>query len=273
MNGSSLQILFGNKLKSHRKLQSLTQSKLSELSGVSLEYISKIERGLASPSFQVIEELAAALRVSPVAFFLEETPMCAMLLREVNHRVKNNFQILANLLSLIQEQAESHKDARAVEKVRQRISTMAATHDLLADTAMETGSFSGFIHRLFDRLKDIHGADAAQAEFELEDIHLAPPEAFALGIIVNELISNALKHGSGAKKAGLYIGLQSGNGDGRLVVKNPVQAGPDEEPYSLPGAGLSIVRSIAEGQLKGHFEFHASDEAVATVTFPLSTPS
>ena len=69
MNTKALQKKFGRRVRSLRKQRDLTQEQLSEAAHVSPEYISKIERGKASPSFDSISNLASALRVAPGDLF------------------------------------------------------------------------------------------------------------------------------------------------------------------------------------------------------------
>lgn len=65
----SLASIFGTNLRHHRKANHLTQAKLAEMVSLSTEMISKIERGIASPSFATIEKLSAILEVPEVVFF------------------------------------------------------------------------------------------------------------------------------------------------------------------------------------------------------------
>lgn len=69
MDATTLQALFGRRVRSLRKLRDLTQEDLAEATQLSAEYISKVERGLASPSFDVIARLAGVLGVAPSELF------------------------------------------------------------------------------------------------------------------------------------------------------------------------------------------------------------
>ncbi|WP_423825045.1 helix-turn-helix domain-containing protein [Salinibacter ruber] len=69
MDGSDLKELFGRNLKAQRVEKGYTQAGLAEEIGVSVEYISKLERGLASPSFEIISHLCSSLESSPSKFF------------------------------------------------------------------------------------------------------------------------------------------------------------------------------------------------------------
>lgn len=65
----SLAAIFGSNLRHHRKAKHLTQDQLAEKAEVSSEMISKIERGIAAPSFATVEKLSEVLEVPEVAFF------------------------------------------------------------------------------------------------------------------------------------------------------------------------------------------------------------
>lgn len=69
MDATTLKSLFGRRIRSIRKLRDLTQEELAESSQLSAEYISKLERGQASPSFEVIVQIANALEVDPSELF------------------------------------------------------------------------------------------------------------------------------------------------------------------------------------------------------------
>lgn len=69
MNPRTLRSLFGRRVRSLRKVRDLTQEELAEHTNLSVEYISRIERGLASPSFDSIAALADSLRVEPLQLF------------------------------------------------------------------------------------------------------------------------------------------------------------------------------------------------------------
>ena len=69
MDSQILRSLFGRRIRSLRRIKDLTQEELAEHSQISAEYISRIERGLASPSFDTLAALSVALRVEPQSLF------------------------------------------------------------------------------------------------------------------------------------------------------------------------------------------------------------
>ena len=76
----------GNKLKNVRKTRGLTQEELSALSGVSTRHISKIEKGVMNPSYEILTQIAAALGMTPDYFFASD-----------NDEDENNIQLLISL--------------------------------------------------------------------------------------------------------------------------------------------------------------------------------
>ena len=68
---SEIKIRFGKRLRKFRRNKDLTQEKLAELAGISVDFVSLIERGLSSPSFDTIQKLADILEVKYEAFFTE----------------------------------------------------------------------------------------------------------------------------------------------------------------------------------------------------------
>ncbi|MFN8458455.1 MAG: helix-turn-helix transcriptional regulator [Anaerolineae bacterium] len=67
---SKLRSLFGKRVRQLRRLKDMTQEELAEAVGISPEFISNLERGVNSPSFDTLEKLAEALDVAPVEFFI-----------------------------------------------------------------------------------------------------------------------------------------------------------------------------------------------------------
>ena len=72
MDATTLKKLFGRRVRSLRKLRDMTQEELAESSALSAEYVSRIERGMTSTSFEVIAKLAQALEVEPSSLFTFE---------------------------------------------------------------------------------------------------------------------------------------------------------------------------------------------------------
>ena len=119
------------------------------------------------------------------------------LLKEIHHRVKNNLQIVSSLLYL---QEDYMKDAKGVEILREsqnRVKSMALIHEQLYGTAdLAKIDFGRYIQGLTANLFDAYAIDPARIRLNVhaDDIALGVDMAVPCGLIINELVSNALKH-------------------------------------------------------------------------------
>ena len=130
------------------------------------------------------------------------------LLKEIHHRVKNNLQVISSLLDL---QSSYLKDEKAREMLRNsmdRVSTMARIHTMLYQSEdMSRVDFGGFIRDLADRLQQSYGIAGSPVDIHVDvpDVSLTIETSIPCGLILNELVSNALKHAFPEGKGGESI--------------------------------------------------------------------
>ena len=119
------------------------------------------------------------------------------LLKEIHHRVKNNLQVVSSLLYLQEDNMQDAKAAEILRESQNRIKSMALIHEQLYDTTnLAMIKFGHYINDLTANLFDAYGIDAAriQLNIQADDIALGVDMAVPCGLIINELVSNALKH-------------------------------------------------------------------------------
>jgi PAS domain S-box-containing protein len=130
-------------------------------------------------------------------------------IKEIHHRIKNNLQVISSLLSL---QAEKFKDKEVLEAFREsqnRVASIAIIHEELHEgESMDTLDFAEYLRKLTPdlfssyRIRD----DNINLRLDLEQVYLGMDTAIPLGIVVNEIVSNALKHAFPQGRAGeIYI--------------------------------------------------------------------
>ena len=141
-----------------------------------------------------------------------------VLLREIHHRVKNNMQVISSLLNL---QSRRIKDSAVLDMFREsqrRIRSMALIHERLYQSSdLSRIEFSEYLRNLATHLFHSYQVDASrvQLRIEAEEVDLNINTAIPCGLIVNELVSNALKHGfPEGRKGRLQIDLHRVEGDG-----------------------------------------------------------
>jgi PAS domain S-box-containing protein len=198
-----------------------------------------------------------------------------VLLKEIHHRVKNNLSVIASLLNLQRDRVRNQEEALgALEKSRDRIATMAEIHMLLYETeSFSAVEFSDYVDVLTRKLMSLYGrSKEIRLTLKLETVSLDITRAVPLALIVNEVVTNALKHA--------YVGRQTGHlgvelrpvSDGlfRLAVWDdgpgcPV-CGPGEEAPSL---GLQLIRVLSQ-QLSARLAYDTDAGTRAEITFPVA---
>jgi two-component sensor histidine kinase len=199
-----------------------------------------------------------------------------VLLKEIHHRVKNNLQVVASLLNLQAARTRQPEAVAALQDTRNRVHSMALLHQVLyRSPSLARISFPVYVQELCVHLLRAHGAAAGRVTLRQQVMHvsLALEHAVPCGLIINELVSNALKHGVvKGRGACITIDLQP-TGDGQFVlrVRDDGAGLPlDLDPATTGTLGLQLVTSLA-GQLGGKLviERPATGGAALAVVFPV----
>lgn len=188
-----------------------------------------------------------------------------VLLREIHHRVKNNMQIVDSLLYLQAQAIRSHVDPVAIDaftKSQSRIKSMAAIHDRLYRSrdlsSIECGEYLRTLVPELLRSYDI--SDRVTTQIESDPLRLAIDQAIPCGLIVNELLTNSLKHGFPEGRGGtVSIRLHEfANGRYELRVEDDGIGIPEDKCLDSPGSmGLRLVRDLAR-QLEGELAIESN---------------
>ncbi len=117
------------------------------------------------------------------------------LVKEQNHRVKNNLQVVSSLLSLQANRLSDEVARQAVEESRLRVQSMAILHRRLYDgDRLAAVNLDEFIREVVAGVLRAYGFSAVQTRFAIDDISLSADKAVPLGLIINELVTNACKY-------------------------------------------------------------------------------
>ncbi len=184
-----------------------------------------------------------------------------ILLQEIHHRVKNNLQIVSSLLRLQSHRAD---DPLVLENLRdgeQRVQMMALIHEKLYQSEnFSRINFDNYLLSLVDDLFRIYSIDRERISLDLDvqDVSFDIDTAIPFGLIINELVSNALKHAFPCNLSGeVRVQLKSNPGGGaKLVVADNGIGFPDEFDFtSTNSLGLQLVDSLL-GQLNGTIQIN-----------------
>ncbi len=196
-----------------------------------------------------------------------------VLLKEIHHRVKNNLQIISTLLDL---QAESLRDEGALRAFREsqdRIRAMALVHEKLYRTEnLSSIDFAGYIESLTTHLYNSYAIDPERVSLSIDagDVRLGIDQAIPCGLIINELVSNALKYAfPGDSVGGIIVRFQGGGGGPVLLTVADSGVGlPDGLDFrSGETLGLQLVRMLVK-QLRGEVALDNSRGACFEIRFP-----
>ena len=196
-----------------------------------------------------------------------------VLLKEVHHRVKNNLQIISTLLTMEAAMVGDATLAAALEACRQRVQSMTLIHERLHVEARDTDAldFREYAEALAAELIFSHGVNPKRVRLRLDLAPLTLPmdQALACGLIMNELLSNSLKHAFPRERAGeVVVSVQRSNDDTVTlrVADNGVGMPPNFDIQRSKSLGLRIADLLAR-QLGGRLERQTGPGMDFSVTF------
>ncbi len=180
-----------------------------------------------------------------------------ILLREIHHRVKNNMQIISSLLMLQEELSKDEKVNEMLKDSQNRIMSMALIHEkLYRSENLSKINLKEYIDDLVDGLFQSYGTgeDKVTLNINVENVLFGIDSAIPCGLIINELISNSLKHAFPEGKNGeikIFFRSTDENMIELLVGDNGVGIPKDLDFSKTESLGLHLVTMLVENQLHG----------------------
>jgi two-component sensor histidine kinase len=194
-----------------------------------------------------------------------------VLLAEVNHRVKNNLAIIVSLLNMQMNSAKSKETKNAIQVVHNRVMSMALVHLKMYENKNKSAiELEPYIRELVSEINNsISISQKIEFEYDLDQINLDVSSAIPLGLILNELITNAIKHAfSDLNSPEISISLKRVKESlVELTVKDNGKGFPHSTEESEDGIGLSLIRSLTD-QLDGTCSFENNNG----MTFHMEIP-
>jgi len=192
-----------------------------------------------------------------------------VLLKEIHHRVKNNLQIISSLLSLQAGQAQGEVAATYLSDSQRRVRAMALIHEkLYQSNDISRIDFGEYLSSLVNGLIGSHGSLPVQIQVDVSDIQLGLNSAIPCGLIVNELVSNALKHAFPDGNGGnISVGLDQDGERLRLTVADDgIGISDGVDIRSSETLGLQLVQSLVE-QIDGELTLNHRGGASFEIAF------
>ena len=222
--------------------------------------------GIVAQLLSVLERLQVELRNR-----LEQRTVS---LTEVHHRVKNNLQIISSILALQAEKVTDAADKAVFGECRDRIYSMARLHEeLYSSGEFSDLEFGAHLREMAEMLVHSHTQPGCHLTLEVrvDPVAVDLDTAVTLGLIANELLLNALKHGFDGRSAGkLTVELHAGNPNQMIVCDDGSGLPPGFDAKKNPGLGIELVLGMTR-QIGGEVKIE-SGPAGGTRTTIFFTP-
>ena len=192
-----------------------------------------------------------------------------VLLREVNHRIKNDLQLVSALLHLQSRKLDSPEAKEALATAGDRISVMGRVHTRLTRRDTEaTVDMKDFLEGLCDDLRNtLVGVQPVAVRVHADPVTMSLSHAVPLGLIVNELLTNALKYAFRDGRSGwVDISMRCAPDACELVVRDDGVGLQGQQPRD-GSLGMSLVRSLVQS-INGDLRTTEDGGVVHTIRFP-----
>ncbi len=186
-----------------------------------------------------------------------------VLMREIHHRVKNNFQVISALLSLQADHAEERNAVEVLTSANARIMAMALVHEKLYQSSnLAQIRIDEYVGDLVNYLIGFGQATAVgiATEIRIEELYFGPDTVIPIGLIITELLTNAMKHAfPDGREGAIQVRLQSTDTDHfeLLVSDNGVGLPAGIQPGKSNSLGLGLVAAFAR-KLRGDIHLDTS---------------
>jgi PAS domain S-box-containing protein len=195
-----------------------------------------------------------------------------VLLKEVHHRVKNNLQVISSLLRMQSDLLKDPVASQALKESQNRVSSMALIHEqLYGDRDMVQIDFAQFTHTLVNALlySYIGSASHVTSRLNVSPVLLNADQAIPCGLILNELVTNALKYAyPNGQQGEVMVDLKETEGGSVVLQVSDQGVGlqDDLDCANASSLGLTLVNTLTD-QLGGTLSIRSRPGTAFTITF------
>ncbi|MFB6344252.1 MAG: PAS domain S-box protein [bacterium] len=197
------------------------------------------------------------------------------LLQEIHHRVKNNMQIISSLLRLQSYQVDDEDARGEFLDCQQRVNSMVMVHEKLYQSDQISDiDISDYFDQLIEGIVTSQSKqEPPQVELEVDErLNLDLDQTIACGLIINELVTNALEHAFDGEGTHPEIELAfRRDGENAVLTVSDNGSGPPEDldAPSSDSLGLQLLESLTDSQLDGDYDIRDENGMTVEITFPL----
>lgn len=202
-----------------------------------------------------------------------------LLLKEIHHRVKNNLQIISSLLFLQSNKVDDPEAKEFFTESQNRIISMALVHEnLYKSESLTQVAFSNYIQHIIQNLTESYSIDSnITIKTNLDEVYLSIDSSIPLGLILNELITNSIKHGFKVSEIGsndtnktLYVNLFNSEMIVLEVGDNGVGLPENIDLHSNTSLGMKIISSLVN-QLDAELKIDRTNGTKFSIILPKTT--
>jgi two-component sensor histidine kinase len=240
-----------------------------ESGGIELR-VNKRNRRLFEKNRELKQEIAKRkLAEEQIRAILSEKDL---LLKEVQHRLKNNLQLITTLIDLHSDYTNDNKMQNVLVDIQNRIKSMALIHEQIYQSKRVAKiDFKEYLKNLVDYIFDSYGISkrAIKPEIRGSDCSLCVNSVINCGLIAHELVSNALKHGFPNGRQGvMFINMYSKNNNFNLIIGDNGIGFPKNFSFQkITTLGLQLVISLTQ-QLNGRVKLDRRGGTEFKIAFP-----
>ncbi|MEX0745233.1 MAG: PAS domain S-box protein [Phycisphaeraceae bacterium] len=198
-----------------------------------------------------------------------------VLLKEIHHRVKNNFQMISSMLNLQSGNIHDEKVIQVVKEIQSRIRSVSALHEKLYQSSdLAHISAPDYLRDLLAHLFRSYRPRTPwiDLQVDIENIQFDIDTAIPCGLIITELVSNSLKHAFLGTEGGVVRVALKRQDDGQCLLRitdDGVGVAAHLDFQNTRSLGLQIVNTLVR-QLRGNIEMNSSAGTCFTIRFPLA---
>jgi two-component sensor histidine kinase len=196
-----------------------------------------------------------------------------VLLAEIHHRVKNNLAIISALINMQKDNLKDEQSKQIFEETKNRIYAMSLIHNLLYENkSFAKIDFADYVQKFCINIsRSYQICDNIVIEQKIDDIEIDINTAVPLALMLNELLTNALKHAFKNQNTGkIIVSLSNTENRHYKFSVSDSGIGMDEDQLNAnSGMGMDIIKSLVE-QVDGNINYEKNNGSIFTITLPIA---
>jgi PAS domain S-box-containing protein len=199
-----------------------------------------------------------------------------ILLQEIHHRVKNNMQVINSLLKLQSNNIENEQTKEILKDSQSRIFAMSAVHETLhGSEKLSEIDLKSYLSKITTSVFQTYCTDHRKVKLNsnVDNSPISINQAYPLGLIINELMSNSLKYAFSDEREGeITVNMKKLDKELELSIKDDGVGMPDDFDWKNTNSlGLKLVRTLVENQLDGSIGINSNNGTKFTIKFNIET--